>query len=164
MRTQRGKGAMRRTVVGLLATGMMLMAVPAHAGSPQPTEQSVVVDNCGFDVLIEIAGKEKIIDFGNRVKIIAPGQKATMTNLATGVSVRKNVSGPATITNTPTGDGGLLSTFKGTGNWLHLRPGEIWHTSGLWVQSVVVDPNGMPTDFEEDFSRSHIVDICQTLS
>lgn len=164
MRVARRRGLMGKAVVGLVAAAMMLAAVPVHAEPPHRVKGARTVAECGFEVLIEFEGKEKFIELDGRLHIIAPGQKATLTNLETGASTRVNISGPATITDTPTADGGFVSELRGRGNWVHTAPGRLWHTSGLWTQWRVFDADGNLVDAGEDFSRTRSVDLCDALS
>lgn len=164
MRVARRRGLMRRVFVGLIAGAMMLAAVPVQAEPPHRVKGARTVAECGFEVLIEFEGKEKFIEHDGRLHIKAPGQKATLTNLETDASTRVNISGPATITETPTDEGGVVSELRGRGNWVHTAPGRLWYTSGLWTQWREFDAHGNLVDAGEDFSRTRTVDLCDALS
>jgi hypothetical protein len=163
---------MRKThaIVGLLFTAMVLLAVPAYAEPPErllppePIAASFVVDNCGFDVLVELEGKEGLIFFADHLRLIAPGQKATLTNLENGNSTTVNISGPGTDTIVENPDGGFTGTLVGTGNWIGFLDADIVHISGYFVDTIVVDADGNLVSQEIDLSRARVVSLCDAVA
>jgi hypothetical protein len=81
--------------VALGVAGSALCMAPALAAPPQPVDSTpIVVDFCGFDTSIVISGKQKEIAKGDGLfYLIAPGQRATVTNTETGESVTVNIAG-----------------------------------------------------------------------
>lgn len=116
MSTTTTKGA-RRLPMALAACGLagVCVAPSAIAAPPDPIEVTyrfisggndpanlVFPRLCSFDVAITIEGKTKTIELPDGTVITtAPGQTATVTNLATGETLDFKISG--TSQSTPTG-------------------------------------------------------------
>jgi hypothetical protein len=78
----------RRLVVCVLAVALALaMAVMlprvTSAAAPEPVDDTFVEEEeCDFPVLVEVSGKEKVVELpGERTLITSPGLRATLTNL-----------------------------------------------------------------------------------
>jgi hypothetical protein len=80
---------------GLGVAGSMLCIAPAGAAPPEPVDPTPIVgDFCGFETSIVLSGKQKVIEKGDGLSyFIAPGQKVTITNTATGEKVTVNITG-----------------------------------------------------------------------
>ncbi len=95
-------------------------SVPAlqQGGPPTPVEPGRVVDEGssaigGFPVLVEVAGKLKLLELpGGRTILVAPGFNETFTNGNTGTTLTLNVTGP--IQNNSLPDGGTELVFSGS--------------------------------------------------
>jgi hypothetical protein len=159
-----------RHVLVIVALLTMTLAAPAKADPPdvllppQPISYAFVTDTCGFDVLIEGGGKQGLIFFADHVRLIAPGQWATFTNLETGESMTISNSGPGKYTFSENEHGGVTVTLTGTGNWGHDHGDELILTSGLFVATFVFDADWNLVSFDEDNSRARVVDLCAALS
>ena len=92
--------------------------VPAlqRGGPPTPVEPGQFEDElasgiCGFPVLVEFTGKEKVLELpGGRTIVISPGFKATVTNGITGTTVTLNVTGAVQENPLPDGSTELVLT------------------------------------------------------
>jgi hypothetical protein len=73
--------------VSLLASAPALAAPPESAGGVFETQA------CGFPVQVEVTGKSKFIEHGDRLLTLGPAQKATLTNIGTGETISMNLAG-----------------------------------------------------------------------
>lgn len=161
---------MRRSVRALVGAALVTACTvgTVHADQldgelpPKSVEETLVVDYCGFDVLVEVEGKHGEMTVGGHFQTFDPGLTDTLTNLDTGESVRVNAAGPGQVTVTPTADG-FVAVLKATGNWMHGQPGQLLWTHGLWFERVVVE-GGNIVERDKDLSRTHVVDMCEVLS
>jgi hypothetical protein len=127
----------------LLATAAPASALKPFRFQPGPNPDILLEGVCDFPVLgHDVVNKLVVTDFfdqeGNLVRETGTGQIVEqVTNLETGKSIVRNISGPGTFTFDETG-----ATLLATGNWLFgFLPGEIagtddgllWFTSGLFV-------------------------------
>lgn len=141
---------MRRSIGVLLMAVSLALALAAPASAlkpfrfqPGPNPDIRLEGVCDFPVLgQDVVNKLVITDFfdqdGNLVRETGHGRIVErVTNLETGKSIVKNISGPGTFTFDESG-----ATLVATGNWLFgFRPGEIagttegllWFTSGRFV-------------------------------
>jgi hypothetical protein len=105
-RFSEGSGTMKRLAVVLLLTLLALVAAAPSALAAKPTHERTPVDDvfidtsCGFPVEIHTTGFVLAIEWvdedGSLRRFEAyPQLKATHTNLATGRSIKVNISGPA---------------------------------------------------------------------
>ena len=94
----------RRLAVSLAALGLAAVWAPPQVGAEPPTSVDFSVtfpdaeagnpSLCAFDVLIEVQGKTKVLELPNGTTITtAPGQTATVTNLATGETLALKIPG-----------------------------------------------------------------------
>ena len=94
-------------------------SVPAlqQGGPPTPVEPGQFEDEiasaiCGFPVLVEFTGKVKTLELpGGRTILIGPAGRGTWTNVNTGTTVARNLTGPIQINPLP--DGGTEVVFLG---------------------------------------------------
>jgi hypothetical protein len=127
----------------LLATASPASALKPFRFQPGPNPDILLEGVCDFPVLgQDVVNKLVITDFfdrdGNLVRETGTGQIVErVTNLETGKSLVKNISGPGTFTFDETG-----ATLVATGIWLFgFFPGQIagsdegifWFTSGRFV-------------------------------
>lgn len=163
----------KRAIAVLLVLLVALLAGPAHADPPErllppgPLEDTLVVDNCG-GVQIDVSGKQGEILFGESQLLIAPGQKATLTNLETGATTTVNISGSGRSTFVENEDGSATLTLVGTGNWLVFNVDDpndpIKLVSGRFTITQTFDADGNLVSSEEDFSRARVVNMCEVLA
>lgn len=92
--------------VALGVAGSALCLTPALAAPPQPVDPTPIVGTfCDFETSIVLSGKQKIIEKGDGLSYyISPGQRATVTNTATGESVTVNITGSFRDQVQPNGD------------------------------------------------------------
>ncbi len=164
---------MRKSAITLLVLLLMLPAGAALADPPKlgvppvPADDSFVVPNCGFDVQIDVTGKVGEIDFGDSIRLIAPGETVTLTNRGNGNATTVNVAGPGRLTEVANPDGGFTSTLRGTGNWLVFNiddPSDpIKHVTGRFTIIATFDANGAFVTADEDFGRARVVNLCEVL-
>ena len=135
----------------------------AAAAPPQPADfTGPITGVCDFPVLIEITGKVKVIEHGDRVITVGPGQKVTLTNQATGKRVRYNIAG--SFHDRVLADGTLVS--KGVGrNLLFTERLGLLLTIGNVAFTVTEGPPA-PEGFAitSTADRGRIVDMCQVLA
>lgn len=166
---------MRKHMLPLLLIALVLaLAPPAHADPPArslPPEQSeatFVVQNCGFDVELQLTGKAGEIFFGDSGIVIGPGQTATLTNLGSGTSTTVNASGPGRINVLENDDVRGTFTLVGTGNWIVFNIDDpddpIKLVSGRFTITETFDANGDTISVDEDFSSARVVDMCEALA
>jgi hypothetical protein len=143
--------APRLLLVALFAT---LVALPvAGAAAERPTRTvadasaDFTTDSCGFPVRVQYAGHETTLAFapdGNGTTRFFVGGPvvATLTNLATGASLRVNISGPRSFDTAP--DGSIDS--PGPGPWLFPGHNPLTGEAGIWllrrVNTLTVDADG----------------------
>ena len=165
---------MRRLAVALALLGAsLLVAPPVAAGPPtkepndHPDQSFAAMEVCDFPVLLEYHdAKDKSITFDRRdgrfQQNISGRLLVTITNLSTGASTERKISGPGHVTITDAGhvvfNGGgssLVWTFDadvtGRGLWYVTGPLEAeTDENGLFLIRVDLPP--------------HVEDLCQTLS
>lgn len=163
---------MRRVMIaiGFAALLAALVAVTASGAKPVreliPAEDEFVVDDCGFDVRVQVEGRTIRTSFfdreGNFIRQteVYPGFRWVFTNVATGETAEAVITGPAFLRVAADGSG----TFTGTGPWGWIgEPGTtepgIFLTQGRFV--VTFDVDGNTTSFT---SVGRIVDICALLA
>lgn len=164
---------MRRSAITLLVlflmlpAGVALAAPPGRGVPPAPADESFVVSNCGFDVRIDVTGKTGEIVFGDVIRLITPGGKATLTNLGNGNVTTVNIAGPGRLTLIDNPQGGFTSTLVGTGNWLIFNVDDpsdpIKLVTGRFKIIATVDADGTVVTADEDFGRARVVDLCEVL-
>jgi hypothetical protein len=125
-----------RWALAVIPAILILFGQVQPAAANPPTTETVVLDPftiptgvtaCSFDVLVEpLSNKEKQTTFfdqaGNIRSIhISGGLKLRLTNVDTGKSVERNVSGPSTAKPQP--DGSLLITTGGPTLYWFFDPG-----------------------------------------
>jgi hypothetical protein len=151
------------TVAALAVSTSALGLTPAMAAPPDPADGTGVIEGvCDFPVLLEITGKVKVIQHGDRVLTVGPGQKATVTNTETGESVRYNIAGAFHDAVQP--DGSVIS--KGTGrNLLFTEELGMFLTVGNVQFTVTEDPTA-PEGFAITINsvQGRIVDVCGVLA
>lgn len=103
--------SVRRVSVALAVVGLAAMGMPAQAGAapPEPIDVTFAFPDpvagfnsiCSFPLTIDIEGKTKTITKPDGTVITtAPGQTATVTNLATGETLDLKIPGTGlTLTN-----------------------------------------------------------------
>jgi hypothetical protein len=78
-------------------------------------DDSYITTTCGFSVLVEGSGKIKEIPLpGGRTKVLFPGFRVTLTNLATQVQVTLSATGSFHITELPNGNTEFVFTGRNT--------------------------------------------------
>lgn len=164
---------MRRSAITLLILLLLLPAGPALADPPVRgvppvrVEDSFVVSNCGFEVQIDVTGKTGEIVFGDSIRLIAPGEKVTLTNLDNRNTTTVNVAGPGRLTLIDDLDGGFTSTLIGTGNWLVFNvedPSDpIKLVTGRFTITATFDADGTLATADEDFGTARVVNLCTVL-
>jgi len=96
------------------------VVTPSLAAPPEPAYDSFVLEDvCGFPIQVEVTGKVKVIEHGDRLITLAPGQRAPLTNEITGETIRINLAGAFHEEVQPNGD--LIG--KGTGHNVFAGPG-----------------------------------------
>jgi hypothetical protein len=151
------------TAAALAVSTSALGLTPAMAAPPEPADFSGVFEGvCEFPVLVEATGKAKVIEHGDRVLTVGPGQKATLTNTETGESVHYNIAGAFHDAIQP--DGSIIS--KGTGrNLLFTQELGMFLTVGN-VQYTVTEDLTAPEGFAITINsvQGKIIDVCEVLA
>ena len=157
----------RLMAVAICALCVTTIAAPAaHANPPsiqwftEPVTFVLPADTfcAGFDTQVDIQQKAKVITFagdqGAMFAAIGTGQIfATLTNLLTGYSITRNISGPAFFDST-----GL--PYVGTGTWFIYLPGDpgsILYLVGR--MNFVPEPYGI----SPSLVRGRSIDMCSLL-
>jgi len=161
----------RRTLTAALVTLVFTLGSAGLASAAKPIRFSEEVSltftaDCGsFDLLVELEGKEIVMLFLDaegdltRVFIAAPAVTASLTNLATGASIRLSLAGPAHVEVTPTED-----SVKLVGPWLLDFDPETGEQGGWFLVT------GQVTFTEDATGRSDLsfngraVDVCAELA
>ena len=108
---------------------------------PDPLDFSFVLTTCGFPVLVEISGKEKVMAHpGGRLVITSPGSVATLTNVNTDRSVVEGITGTFRVAFLANGDAALAMTGRNlveTEDGLFLTIGSFTLTTDPFGNSVV---------------------------
>jgi hypothetical protein len=153
----------RRLLVGIVLTVLLLPASPASADPPiqewVSDPVSIVLpgsDFCGFDVQADALQKFKIITFtGERGTAITAqtvgGIRVRLTNLETDESTFVSIPGPGFIDATG-------SLVVGTGPWLVFLPGQLLYVVGRI--EFVTGPFGV----EPHVVRGRSLDLCDVLA
>ncbi len=163
---------MRRTPLFLFTVLIALaIASPASATPPDrdihPSQSDIVIaGQCMFPVLAHIDGREIITTFvdaaRNPIKQIGvfPGNKITLTNAESGLSITLMGTGSSQLRPEP--DGSTAARAMGHGpffpNPLTGEPG-IWYLSGQGMATL--DPEGNVTSVE---LAGRLVDVCSELA
>jgi hypothetical protein len=138
-------------------------ALLQQGGPPTPVETGPFVDElaselCGFPVVVELTGKEKLLELpGGRTILIAPGLTGTVTNATTGTTVTLNVTGPAQFNPLP--DGGTEVVFTGRNVFIDPDAGFLLLIGRF---DFVFDANGIIVQGLEGSGQS--TDICALLA
>lgn len=148
---------MRAPRLILVTIVTVLVALPAAgAGADQPTRMvedasaDFTTESCGFPVRVQYEGHLTFLTFdangtGTTRLFVGGTVVATLTNLATGASLRVNISGPLFEDTAP--DGSIDS--PGPGPWLFPRRNPITGEPGIWllrgVNTLTVDAAGNAT-------------------
>ena len=165
---------MRRFAVVLALLGAsLLVAPPVAAGPPtkepndHPDQSFAAMEVCDFPVLLEYHdSKDKTITFDRRdgrfQQNISGRLRVTVTNLSTGASTERKISGPGHVTITDAGH----VVFNGGGSSLVWTFDADVTGRGLWY---VTGPLAFETDENGFFLirvdlPPHVEDLCQTLS
>jgi hypothetical protein len=139
---------------GLVALALLAALPVAGARADQPTRtvedasRDFTTDACGgFPVRVQYAGHVTSLAFdangtGTTRQFVGGAVVATLTNLATGASLRVNISGPLFFDTAP--DGSIDS--PGPGPWLFPFGNPITDEDGIWllrgVNTLTVDADG----------------------
>ena len=117
------------------------VAATNNGVAPAPLDVSFVLGICGFPVLVEITGKEKLMAHpGGRLVITSPGSAATLTNLNTDRRVVEGITGTFRIAFLANGDAALAMTGRNlveTEDGLFLTIGAFTLTTDPFGNSVV---------------------------
>ncbi len=155
-----------------LSTVLIALAVAPAATATKPTREIVpgqddvrITDQCAFPVLVQTTGREIVTSFtdkaGNLIKQIAvfPGNKQTLTNLATDRSIVVPATGSFHARRQPDGTATLHVTGHGIfpGHPVTEEPG-IWYLSGRIFATLDADDN--PTSIHV---TGKLVDLCPRL-
>jgi hypothetical protein len=143
-------------VHALLFAGLLvvfsLIAAPANAaGKPVRTltdiSLDVTVETCGFPVRLQATGASIELNFGGRLNIVAPGTEATLTNLATGTSLRVAIPGPEFVEFNQDGSPNTVS-LTGPSLFAHFHPAT--REPGIWLTQgrLVLDLDADRTEFD----------------
>jgi hypothetical protein len=160
---------MRKATTFMVTALLMAVAIPAQADQPvrflpaQETEISFVDDRCGFDMLVELSGKEGRIVFEDYERGIFPMTRGVVTNLETGESHSFNAAGPGRVSVTPNPEGGFTIVAIGTGNWVHGHGDDMFLTSGRFVETVVIDAEFNLVSENLDYNTARVVSLCELL-
>ena len=129
----------------------------SQAGAPEPIDVSFVLDACGFDVLVEITGKEKFIEHPNgRLVITAPGESVTMTNLANDKQATEDITGTIRVAVLENGDAELNLT----GRSFFERENGLVITVGNWNTTIDLGGN----EVVPLHGTGRLIDACALLS
>ena len=143
----------------LLGTvGTAVVAAPALAAPPEPSEFSYVSTTCGFPVEGSVTGRVKVITHGDLLITVAPQARATFTNPANGATLTVNLGGAFHEQVQPNGD--LVGTATGHNVFGGPVVGTILYTTGP-VSYVQDAETGVVTITSP--SRT-AVDVCQQLA
>lgn len=124
---------------------------------PDPVNLSFVVNACGFPVLVELAGKEKVmVHPGGRLVITSPGVAATLTNLDTDRSVTQGITGTIRVAFLENGDAALGLTGR---NLVETEDG-LFLTIGSWTLTVDLAGNSVVPLA----GKGRLIDLCAVLA
>ena len=140
----------------------------SQGGAPTPIAGEFVDELasvvCGFTVLTEFTGKQKVLEFPNgRTLIIFPGYKQTWINANTGRSVTRSLTGSFHINPLPNGDTEIVFTGNNAiQNVFGDDPAQNFFVfiSGRFTQ--IIGPDGSLVQGLEGNGRR--VDVCQFIS
>jgi hypothetical protein len=153
----------RRLVVFALAVALALAVVvmlprATSAAPPEPVVDSpeVIEGECDFPVLLEVSGKEKVIEFDGNTLITAPGLRATLTNLDEPTNqVTVGITGTVRITELANGD--VVFVFRGR-NLLSGPDVDFILTIGRFTGSMTA-----AGEFSPITGKGKVIDICALL-
>ena len=153
-----------RLIVCVLAVALALaMAVmlprATSAAPPVPVDRpgEVIDDECDFPVLLEVSGKEKVIETGNGNTIItSPGLRATLTNLDEPTNqVTLNITGTVRVQEQANGD--VVYVFRGR-NLLYGPDVDLILTIGRFTGTETAEGEFSPLT-----GNGRIIDVCALL-
>src|SRR4051794_560093 len=106
-----------RAAAAVATAALALWSAPAFAAPPQPVDHTPIdLDPgvaCAVPIRVVLTGKTKTIDLpGGRMIVTAPGQGATVTNVANGRSVTLNITGAFHISTAANGDVVTVATGR----------------------------------------------------
>ena len=152
-------------VVGValaLAVAFVLPKVStAQAPDPVVDRETEIVGACAFPVLLEETGKQKLIELpGDDFRLIFPGLKGTLTNLAD-TDNQLTLVEPGTGRVTPLENGDLL--VEATGRNILVVPGEgIFQTIGR-VEFTLAPPYDVGSELTILANQGQLIDVCALL-
>jgi hypothetical protein len=153
-----------RLIVCVLAVALALaMAVmlprATSAAPPVPVDRpgEVIEGECDFPVLLELSGKEKVIETGNGNTIItSPGLRATLTNLDEPTNqVTLNITGTVRVQEQANGD--VVYVFRGR-NLLYGPDVDFILTIGRFTGTETAEGEFSPLT-----GNGRIIDVCALL-
>jgi hypothetical protein len=151
-----------RLIVCVLAVALALtMAVmlprATSAAPPEPFDFTEVVEGeCDFPVLLEVSGKEKVIEFDGNTLITAPGLRATLTNLDEPTNqVTLNITGTVRVQEQANGD--VVYVFRGR-NLLYGPDVDLILTIGRFTGTETAEGEFSPLT-----GNGRIIDVCALL-
>jgi hypothetical protein len=119
-------------------------------------------ERCDFPVHYQDSGKGIAIAFGTRFFMVAPGLRATITNMDTGGVVRLPVNGSVTVTEASAdGNTVVTETFHGPG--IDITPGQLTWFSGTRVVVTEYDESNLVVAGPTMTQRGRTVDVCAVL-
>ncbi len=129
----------------------------SSSGPPTPVNLSFILDGpCGFSVLVELDGKEKVKELpGGLLVISSPGLNATLTNLDTGKQAIEGITGTIRVTFHENGDAELGLTGR---NLVEVENG-LFITIGNWSLTVDLDGNSV----QPLQGKGKLIDVCELL-
>jgi hypothetical protein len=121
-------------------------------------------ERCDFPVHYQDEGKGMEIVFANRVFMVAPGLRATITNMDTDESVRLPVNGSVTVTEVDgkaPGHTVVTETFRGPS--INVTPGQLTWFTGRRVVVREYDESGKLVSGPLVTQRGRVIDVCALL-
>lgn len=159
---------MRRTILLPAVVALVLAFMPAAAADPPETEPyqptfEYLIEDCGFPILLTGDSKGFVRTFDDREGVFIEHLNgmghAVLTNLDTGLSIKRNVSGPA------------MSAEYPDGSWTYTLPGPTtyWGFDDPSLPLVFINQGRWQFvgDAEGNVTYTHvgrIEDICAALS
>jgi len=123
-----------RLTLALIPVVLLLFGFMLPVSAAPPVTEKVVIDpftippdgpgspGCSFAVKVDpLSNKEKMTTFSNQASIISGGLKVRFTNVITGKSIDRNVSGPTMLKPQP--DGSLIVITGGPSFYWFSTPG-----------------------------------------
>jgi hypothetical protein len=151
-----------RLIVCVLAVALALaMAVmlprATSAAPPEPVDSTEVVEGeCDFPVLLEVSGKEKVIEFDGNTLITSPRLRATLTNLDEPTNqVTVGITGTVRVKELANGD--VVFVFRGR-NLLFGPDVDFILTIGRFTGSMTA-----AGEFSSITGEGRVIDVCALL-